>query len=194
MKRRKFASAAIGLLILCALIVEVRVPFVPWIALTAPARAATGTTQPTTRPVAFAPITYFETNCANCHGPYGNAYGDAFGKGLSDPDLSKMIDDMAHGPGNAPVDATQLQVLVNYHKAMIAKRPFVIVNAIEQVDDQAKLSGEVTPTATVTVNRKPATVDDHTWSATAAVADAYDVIATHGEQTTSLRVGHPSSK
>jgi len=114
----------------------------------------------------FAPITYFEDNCARCHGSNGSAYGPEFGKHLSDAQLTKVIDDMAVGPGNAPVNARQLDVLVAYHHAMIARQPFVAVTKTTPTGEQLTLEGEVTPNTALTVGNTVATVDGTNWSVT----------------------------
>lgn len=150
------------------------------------------TTVPTTAssitPNAFAPIAYFETNCARCHGPYGTAYGAEFGRHLSDEQLTKVVDDMAAGPGNAPVEADQLKILVDYHKAMIAKRPFVAVTKAALAGEKVSLEGEVTPDASVTVGEIVAKVDGATWSATVDKALVIAIVAKVGDASRTITV------
>jgi mono/diheme cytochrome c family protein len=67
----------------------------------------------------FAPMAYFESNCARCHGAYGSFYGEGFGKNLTDSKLRQVVHDMAAGPGNAPVTEPQLDALTAYHRSMI---------------------------------------------------------------------------
>jgi hypothetical protein len=122
------------------------------------------TTRPSKSTVAsFSPISYFEQNCARCHGDFGSAYGPTFGHGLSDEQLTKVCDDMAAGPGNAPLNADELKALVDYHKAMIAKQPFVVVTRATEGDDGVTVEGDVTPDVTVTVDDHEAKVDGHLW-------------------------------
>jgi hypothetical protein len=75
-------------------------------------------------------MSYFESNCARCHGAYGSFYGEGFGKNLTDSKLRQVVHDMAAGPGNAPVTEPQLDALTAYHRSMINGKPFLIVNAV----------------------------------------------------------------
>jgi hypothetical protein len=73
----------------------------------------------------FAPISYFESNCARCHGAYGAFYGEGFGQGLTDNKLRQAVHDMAAGPGNAPISEPQLDALTAYHRSLIDGKPFL---------------------------------------------------------------------
>jgi hypothetical protein len=153
------------------------------------------TTAPTTAPAnglnsptGFGPLTYFQNNCARCHGDYGSAYGEAFGKHLTDAQLEKVIDDMAFGPGNAPLQPRELAVQIAYHKAMIAGQPFVTVTKIITDGANAILEGEAPPNTAISVTGIPATMDGHTWRATVPVARSYPIKATAAGATASIVV------
>jgi hypothetical protein len=152
------------------------------------------TTAPTSTPVspnAFAPIAYFEMNCARCHGPYGTAYGAEFGKHLSNEQLARVVDDMAAGPGNAPVDATQLAILVEYHKAMIARQPFLAVTKAATSNEAVTVEGEVTPDSTVTVGETAATIAGTTWTVTVPKAPLLSIVARAGSATQTITFSPP---
>jgi hypothetical protein len=147
--------------------------------------AAQVTTAPTTAPAnglnsptGFGPLSYFQDNCARCHGDYGSAYGEGFGKHLADAQLEKVIDDMAFGPGNAPLQPRELAVQVAYHKAMIAGQPFATVTKITIDGANAILEGEAPPDTAITVTGIPATMEGHSWRATVPVARSYPIKAT----------------
>ena len=114
-------------------------------------------------PVAFKPIEYFDQNCSRCHGPYGSFYGDAFGRGLTDEKLRHVIADMAAGPGNAPLGEAELEVQTAYHRSLLDRRPFVVVNAIEANGDRVTMAGEVSPDSVVFVGADRANVKGHAW-------------------------------
>lgn len=126
----------------------------------------------------FAPIAYFQQSCANCHGDYGTAYGAGFGAGLTDDALRQFVDEMAAGPGFAPLQEKQLDIQTAYHRSMIDGKPFVIAWR-----EGEGLRGEVTPGATVSVGGVPATVEGHVWHSAATG----DINATLDETTTTLK-------
>ena len=129
-----------------------------------PALATAPATAPAiVSPVAFKPIDYFDQNCSRCHGPYGSFYGNEFGRGLTDQKLREVIADMASGPGNAPLGEAELDVQAAYHRSLLDRRPFVVVNAIEGNDDRVTMSGEVSPNSVVFVGADRANVKGHAW-------------------------------
>ncbi len=107
--------------------------------------AAAGTGSPA--PVATGPLSYFAAKCARCHGPFGSFYGDDFGGKLSDAKLRQVVREMAQGPARAPLGGTDLDALTAFHRALIARQPFVAWTGA----DAARLVGEATPDATVRV-------------------------------------------
>ena len=121
---------------------------------------------PTTERPAFAAMAYYDQNCAHCHGPQGTFYGPTLGQKLSDAQLIKVVDDMASGPGNAPLKADQLPVETAFHRALIMRVPFV---SVTRMDADGKWAGEAMPDAKVTVfigdKRIDAASDDANWSA-----------------------------
>lgn len=94
-----------------------------------------------TRPVKLAPIQYFETNCARCHGSYGRFFGDEFGKDLNEKQLRQTVLEMAAGPAKAPIDGEPLEVLIAFHRSLIRKEPFIVWVG----ESKMALWGEVSP-------------------------------------------------
>ncbi len=95
----------------------------------------------------FAPLSYYDQKCARCHGDNGANYGDLL-QNKTDAQLHDGIDAMAHGPGQAPLDEPQLQVLTAWHRALVEGKPFVHLMKVEH-GDKTLLSGEATPEARV---------------------------------------------
>jgi len=145
-----------------------------------------------TRKVVAAPkaIEYYDAACRRCHGPEGSFYGPELGKGKTDAELVKVIDDMAKGPGNEPLDPAGLAAQTAYHRAIIAGAPYVSVTGV----NEGTISGEVMTDSKVTVTADgkdvAATVSDSTW--TAKVAPDAKMIAVTAERNgkkTTLAVG-----
>ena len=99
------------------------------------------------QPVDFAPLSYYDGKCARCHGLEGSNYGDIL-KGKDDKALHDGIDAMAKGPGQAPLDESQLQIMTAWHRALVENAPFVHLMKVER-GDKTMLSGEATPDAKV---------------------------------------------
>ena len=104
--------------------------------------------------VTTAPISYFEDRCSRCHGPQGSFYGDAFGKNLTEEALRKVVDDMCRVQADSPLKGMDLDAQIAYHRALIAKEPFLVVTQVKE----GEISGEVAEKATVQVKVKRATV------------------------------------
>ena len=144
------------------------------------APASQPSTQPTTAPAelpeaATGPLTYFNANCANCHGNYGSYWGEGFAADYDEDELREVVAEMAGGPGFAPIDGIALDVQTAYNAKLAAGKnapPFVV--ATRGPDG---FRGEVTPGSSVTLvtafGKIPATVDGHTWTA----PDADDVVS-----------------
>lgn len=115
------------------------VPVVPSSEKTAPAEGQVES---------FAPLAYFDANCARCHGPNGSFYGKEFGKGLKDDAaLKQIVREMCEGPGNAPIDDAKLEILTDFHRALRDDVPFVTI--VKQ--SKAGASGEASPDAKLTL-------------------------------------------
>ncbi len=131
-----------------------------------PDNAASASTTPA-QPLSLGPVTFFEQRCARCHGSYGAAYAPSL-SALSDPELTRFVDEMVIGPGQTELAARDLAAQVAYHRSLIDQRPFLAVTAL----DGSSIAGEVTPGATVEVvaggDRVPAAVTGHTWRAALA--------------------------
>jgi hypothetical protein len=141
----------------------------------APSQAPTATKgQATAAKIAisdFAPLAYFSSNCARCHGAYGSFYGAEFGRNLTEAKLRQVVHDMAAGPGNAPLDEAQLDVQIAYHRSLIDKKPFIVVTgATPEQDGSTTLRGETSPDSAVTLRWEggaaPAKVEGDAWRAT----------------------------
>lgn len=95
----------------------------------------------------FAPLSYYESACARCHGDNGANYGDLLLK-HTDAQLHDGIHAMAIGPGQSPLGEEQIAVMVKWHRALLDGKPFVHLMKVER-GDKTLLSGEATPTAKV---------------------------------------------
>lgn len=100
---------------------------------------------PPPEPLAYQPVEYFEINCARCHGSYGSSYGEAFGDGLGDHELHEYVDEMAAGPGMAPLEGAELEAQVAFHRSMIDGRPFIAWTGF----NQETLTGELSDGASL---------------------------------------------
>ena len=115
------------------------------------------------------PIGYFNANCASCHGDYGSFWGDGFAAEYGADELREIVAEMAAGPGFAPIHGAALDVQTAYNRSLTAaaEGPFVVAYR-----DGDSLAGEVTPGSTVTLETDAAevaaTVEGHSWQATAA--------------------------
>ncbi|PQV63215.1 hypothetical protein B1R32_11440 [Abditibacterium utsteinense] len=113
----------------------------------------------------FAPLGYFDANCARCHGPNGSFYGAGFGKNLKDDAaLKQIVKEMCEGPGNAPLNEKSLDILTDFHRALRDNKPFLVI-----VSQSAKtLSGEASPDATLALQSGektlPIALKGHNWT------------------------------
>lgn len=146
-------------------------------------------------PGGFAPVSYFQTKCARCHGPYGSFYGDGFGTRLNDEQLRAKVHDMVFGAAQSKLTDEEVAALASYHRSMSRKQPFITVTASEP-----QWAGECTPGAVVEIStptgKVAAIVKGHLWTA-AASADSSEatITATINAQETTipLRVGEVSA-
>ena len=143
---------------------------------TAPAVSAIAT------PTGFKPLTYFQTSCAKCHGDYGDGYVELLDGHLTTEQLQTAIYNMAHGPGNAPINERELAVQLLYHQALVAKTPFAVVTKISIANDKATIEGEADPATKITIGGTAATMDGHTWTAGVPAAKVYTIEAVVGEK------------
>lgn len=98
----------------------------------------------------FAPLSYYESACARCHGENGANYGDML-QGKDDARLHQGIHAMAVGPGQSPLEQEQIAVMVKWHRALIDGKSFVHLAKVERGEEKTILSGEATPDAKVTL-------------------------------------------
>ena len=134
---------------------------------------------------AFAPLAYFNANCARCHGENGSFYQDDFAHDKSDAELREVIDEMAAGPGQAPLAPAELDAVAAWHRALRDKKTFVLVVKSEKTDAGFQLSGEISPGAALEINGKTVEVKGSNWTASVAPGAA-QLRATKGDATTEL--------
>lgn len=94
------------------------------------------------------PVSYFNDKCARCHGEAGSRYGDLSAR--TDEQLKKSIQEMAAGPGDAPLTDRGLALQLALHRAIRAQEPFVAVVSSRE----GKVEGETFPSATVVLLSK----------------------------------------
>jgi hypothetical protein len=141
------------------------------------------------------PISYFEDRCARCHGPQGSFYGDDFGRKLSEDALQKVVDDMCRVQGDAPLKGLELEAQVAYHRAMIAKEPFLVVTRTKD----GELAGEVAEKAVVSVKYRrisvTAEVKATSWKSRVPKGEKPEdavITATLGKRTSVVRLSKES--
>jgi hypothetical protein len=127
------------------------------------------------------PISYFNQECGSCHGNYGSFWGEGFAAAYDDAGLRDVVDEMAAGPAQAPLEGLALDVQVAYHRSLVDGKPFVTVYV-----EEGKLRGEVTPGSEVVLvvegREQAATVEKHVWRSELREASAVRVTK-EGKQT-----------
>ncbi len=136
-----------GIAMATASLMLVMLVVIPSCSVARPGSTPSSTAAPSNRVPAFPAMAYYETNCSRCHGPEGSFYGPTLGKNLTDTQLIKVVNDMADGPGGAPLKPEALAVETALHRAMVLHVPFVSVTSI----DGGKWSGEVMSDSKVTL-------------------------------------------
>ncbi len=143
----------------------------------------------------FQPITYFQKNCARCHGPGGAYYDLKHLALLDDEKLRQVISDMAEGSGQAPLSAQQTAIETALHRSFLDGKPFIFANAPKADGATHLLSGEVSPESKVEIivgkTSVFATVTDSAWQAILpAKSDLSNAImrAANGQTITELRL------
>jgi hypothetical protein len=140
-------------------------------------------------PLEFRPISYFQANCAMCHGDYGPYLGAEMGQRHDDRMLRRTLDDMAFGPANAPIEEHELDILLAWHRSLIDGRPFVILNQVTTDEDDGawvRLSGETFPGTRITIQHPAgevaAEVDRHRWHAMLPAGTSPQSIVLHAQR------------
>ena len=133
----------------------------------------------------FAPLAYFNANCARCHGENGAFYEDNFAHDRDDASLRAVIDEMANGPGQAPLAPAELDIVTAWHRALSEKKPFVVIVKSEKSGDGWQLSGEISPGAQLQINGKAVEVKGSQWTQVVAPG-ALKLRATRGDAATEL--------
>jgi hypothetical protein len=140
-------------------------------------------------PLGHAPLEYFAAKGARCHGPYGSFYGEEFGRKRSDAGLRQVVREMAEGPAGAPLVGRELDAQVAFHRALLAKEPFLAWTA----QSETGVAGEVSPDSTVTARlndrETSAQLVDTRWRValpSGARASDVTVVACSGASSTTL--------
>lgn len=133
---------------------------------------------PSPSPETLRPITYFNDKCANCHGNYGSFWGEGFAAELSDAELHEIVEEMAAGPAQAPLDEAALAVQTAYHRSLVDGRPFIVAWR-----EGETWRGEVTPKAKVRAGSAEADVKGHAWTFD---GDVDELTVLLGDATTTL--------
>ena len=138
------------------------------------------------RDAQLGPIAVYEKACARCHGPNGSFYGPELGKGKTDAQLKKAVQDMADNQGQIELTPDEVEEQTAYHRAIIKKEPFIAITA----QSKTELKGETMTKAliTVTVAGKPMKVTrkDFIWQAKLEGEGLVLVRATLGKAETRL--------
>ena len=137
------------------------------------------------RATSFAPTAYFNQNCARCHGENGAYFSEDFAKDKDDAALRAVINEMANGPGNAPLAPAELDAVTSWHRALRDKKPFVAIVKAEKTGDVWHLNGEVSPGATLQINGETVKVDGTNWAHDVS-GNAVELRAQKGEAVTQL--------
>ena len=146
--------------------------------------AVAATTAPAT--TGFAPLDYFEEECASCHGAYGSFYGADFGKNLDDKALHEVVESMTAGPAQAPLETRDLEVLTAYHRALRDKKPFLVLVETKEENGQRIWRGEVSPDATLTANGAPVVLNGHRFEVKLPTEQALELEAKRGDASVKL--------
>lgn len=153
-----------------------------------PASVESGSAGGETSPETLRPITYFNDKCANCHGDYGNFWGEGFAADFEDEALREIVEEMAEGPAQAPLDEGALDVQTAYHRSLVDGKPFLVA---WREDDGWR--GEVTPKSKIELadGSGEATVEGHQWSLD---ADADELVVMLDDARTRLALDEKSQR
>lgn len=96
------------------------------------------------QPLELSPISTFEEKCSRCHGSQGSFYGEAFAN-LETEALNQTIKEMMEGPAFLQPTEREIAAMIDYHKALAAKKPFIVIKKIEEKENKVLIAGEVSP-------------------------------------------------
>lgn len=92
---------------------------------------------------------------------------------MTDDELIEFVDDMAGGPGQAPIEGKELEAEVAFHRSLVVDEPFIAWTGW----DGKTLSGEVTAGATVSIQidkkQYQAIVKDEQWTLDANIPSTH---------------------
>ncbi len=136
--------------------------------------------KPPPSPLKLAPLAYYAAKCARCHGPEGSYYPDHFATQKTDKQLWEVLDRMARGAGQAPIQGIDLDVQVAFHRAIDRQLPFIAWTKIQG----ATLSGETTTDqleAKIGSKNLPISVKDEAWTLTIPNGDKANSVVIFGK-------------
>jgi mono/diheme cytochrome c family protein len=111
--------------------------------------------------VGFAPISYFQQQCASCHGDHAAELDPASLRGRDEDSLADVVRDMTEGMGGAPLEGRDLEILVAFHRAYRDGESFVAVESATA----SSVQGDVRPGSSVVAlvggDEVPASVESH---------------------------------
>jgi hypothetical protein len=107
------------------------------------------------------PVSFFQTNCMRCHGPYGSFYEQE--SAYNSTELRALLKEMIEGQAQATLDDPHREVQYHLYRAMAARAPFIAIS-----DRGANhVFGETLPGTTITATSAgrpvPVTQFDHTF-------------------------------
>jgi hypothetical protein len=98
----------------------------------------------------FGPISYFNDKCGRCHGENGAQYVAGGLEKMDNTRLKQWIDEMAHGPGQSPLDAQQLEIETRWMRTLATKEPFAHLQSVQD-GEKVIFSGEALPEVKVSL-------------------------------------------
>jgi hypothetical protein len=101
------------------------------------------------QPLELSPISTFEEKCSRCHGSQGSFYGEAFAS-LEESKLKQTVKEMMEGPAFLQPTEMEIAAMVDYHKALSRKMPFIVIEKVENKADKITIFGETSPESVLT--------------------------------------------
>lgn len=141
------------------------------------------------------PISYFQKNCARCHGSYGRGFLPDTMARYDDAGLQRIVAEMTVGPAQAPLTVHDLTALVAYIDSIRNKKPFIAI----VIRDNA-LEGDVTPKSRLQLIQSEGPtidvpVDGHRWSLTTnPIVESSRLSATLNGKAVTMGLDQPYSR
>jgi hypothetical protein len=112
------------------------------------------------------PVAVYEQACARCHGPNGSFYGPDLGKGKTDPQLYKAVQDMADNQGQIELSPVEVEAQTAYHRAIIKREPFLAITGRTKTELRGEVTARSSVTVTVAGSPQKVRTERFTWIAT----------------------------